>query len=73
MLTTRREDKNLEDQSSFNAMRKENYNEFEGLAKLNQPKDSNEHGDSREEDEENKLDMISAIRSKMNQRRQFRK
>lgn len=66
------EDANMEDQSSFNAMRKENYSESEGLEKLDSPMDSAQHGDKREDDEENHHDMISSIRSKMNMKRQFR-
>ena len=49
---------------------KENYDsDMDGLR---QPTDSNEIGDSREDDEENRHDMISQIRSKMNMKRQFR-
>lgn len=61
------EDANEEDQLSFNALRKENYNSS-NLTK-NQPMDSNEHGDSREDNEENKHDMISSIRRKMMSKR----
>lgn len=67
------EDANMEDQTSFNALRKENYSESAGLAKMGSSRDSNLKGDSREEDEENKKDMISSIRSKMNAKRQFPK
>jgi hypothetical protein len=67
------EDKNLEDQSSFDAMRKENYSESAGLSKLNQPRNSNLKGDEEEDESENKHDMISSIRSKMNKHRQFPK
>jgi hypothetical protein len=67
------EDANEEDQLSYNALRKENYSESEGLAHMDSPMDSNEHGDQREEDAENKHDMISSIRRKMNSRRQFSK
>lgn len=66
------EDANEEDQSSFNALRKENYSESEGLRQLDQPDDSNEHGDKREDDREDRHDRVSAIRSKMSQRRQFK-
>lgn len=61
------EDKNMEDQSSFDALRKENYSESEGLEALDQPHDSNLHGDPREDDEENihDGDIVSAIRRKM--------
>ncbi len=63
------EDANEEDQLSFNALRKENYSESEGLRQLNNPEDSAEHGDDIDSD---KHDMVSAIRSKMNMRRQFK-
>lgn len=67
------EDANEEDQLSYNALRKENYNESEGLVRLDQPRDSNLKGDSEEDESENKHDRISAIRSKMNMKRQFPK
>jgi hypothetical protein len=63
------EDANEEDQLSFNALRKENYNSS-NLDK-SQPRNSNLIGDSEEEDSENKHDMISAIRAKMRKQRQF--
>lgn len=66
------EDANMEDQSSFDALRKENYSESAGLDALDNPHNSSLHGAPREDDEENKHDMISAIRSKMNMRRQFK-
>jgi hypothetical protein len=66
------EDANEEDQMSFGALRKENYSETPGLDELDSPEDSGEHGDSEESDSEDKHDMISTIRSKMNQRRQFK-
>ncbi len=66
------EDANEEDQLSFNALRKENYSESEGLRQLSQPGDSNEHGDSREDSSENKHDRVSAIRAKMKARKQFK-
>lgn len=61
------EDANMEDQSSFGALRKENYSESEGLEALDQPHDSNMKGDSREDSEENihDGDIVSAIRRKM--------
>lgn len=67
------EDANEEDQMSFGALRKENYSESEGLDQLDQPHDSNLHGDSEEKDSENKHDMVSRIMAKMNQKRQFPK
>lgn len=65
------EDANMEDQSSYDAMRKENYSESEGLSKMSQPTDSNETGDEREHDEEDEHDMVSQIRRKMKSRRQM--
>ncbi len=65
------EEPNHEDQYSFDALKKENYSESEGLKQLNQPKDSNEHGDLHEEDEENINDMVDAIRRKIAMKRQF--
>ncbi len=65
------EDANMEDQSSFDALRKENYSESEGLDALDQPHDSNLEGDSREDEAEDIHDMVSKIRSKMNMKRQF--
>lgn len=59
------EDANEEDQSSFNALRKENYNESEGLAQLDSPSDSNEDGRDIDHD---KRDMLSDIRAKMKRR-----
>lgn len=66
------EDANEEDQLSFNALRKENYSESAGLRQLNQPNDSNLHGDDEESDSENKHDMVNVIRRKMSMRRQFK-
>jgi hypothetical protein len=63
------EDANEEDQMSFDALRKENYNDSN--LDVENPKDSAQMGDSEEEDSENKHDMISAIRSKMKSRKQF--
>lgn len=67
------EDANEEDQLSFNALTKENYSESDGLRRLDQPRDSNLKGDSEESDSENKRDRVSAIRSKMMARRQFKR
>lgn len=65
------EDANLEDQLSFDALKKENYSESEGLDDLgDQPHDSNLKGDSREMDAENKHDRIAYMRSKMRAKRQ---
>lgn len=62
------EDANMEDQTSFNALRKENYSESEGLDELDSPKGSNEHG---RDIDGNKHDMVESIRRKMNSKRQF--
>jgi hypothetical protein len=64
------EDANEEDQLSFNALRKENYNDSN--LRTSQPMDSNTHGDEEEKDSENKHDMISSIMRKMKSRQQFR-
>lgn len=56
------EDQNLEDQASFEALMKENYNESEGLDELDQPDDSNLIGDDIDADEH---DMVSSIRKKI--------
>ena len=64
------EEPNNEDQMSFQALKKENYSESDGLDELGE-QHSNEIGDEREDESENKRDMISAIRSKMKSRKQF--
>lgn len=63
------EDKNMEDQASFDALRKENYSESDGLAQLDSPADSNEHG--HELSDEDAHSMISKIRASM-AKRQFK-
>lgn len=59
------EDANEEDQTSFNALRKENYSESEGLKQLDSPSDSNEDG---REIEHDKHGMLDEIRSRMKRR-----
>lgn len=59
------EEPNNEDQMSFEALKKENYSESDGLDQLDQPEDSNLHGDDIDSD---KHDMVSAIRKKMKMR-----
>lgn len=61
------EDANEEDQLSFNALRRENYSESEGLRQLDQPEDSNLIDDPREDREENIHDrsIVGQIRKKM--------
>jgi len=63
------EDANEEDQLSFNALRKENYNS--DFLKMDQPDDSNLKSDDEEMDSHDRHDMISAIRSKMKRNKQF--
>lgn len=58
-----KEDKNNEDDDSYEALRKENYSEESGLNELDEPSDSNEHGDDLEDEDSH--DMVSSIRSKM--------
>jgi hypothetical protein len=64
------EDANMEDQSSYDALRKENYSESAGLKQLDNPDDSGQHGDDIDSDDH---DMIKQIRSKMNKERQFKR
>ncbi len=61
------EEPNNEDQMSFDALKKENYSESEGLDALDEPMDSNESGDPREANEENEHDdsVVGQIRRKM--------
>lgn len=65
------EDANEEDQLSFNALRKENYSESEGLRQLDNPRDSGEHGDTEEMGSHDEHDMVDSIRRKMRAKRQF--
>jgi len=66
------EDPNNEDQMSFEALKKENYSESEGLRELgDQPHDSNLMGDEREDDRSDAHDMVDAIRRKMKSKRQM--
>lgn len=67
------EDANEEDQASFDALRKENYSESEGLHKLISSTTSGMRGDDEESDSEDKHDRVSRIMSKMNAKRQFSK
>lgn len=66
------EDANEEDQASFDALRKENYSESEGLRELDSSMDSGQHGNDEESDSEDKHDRVSRIMSKMNLKRQFK-
>ena len=66
------EDPNNEDQMSFEALKKENYSESEGLRELgDQPHDSNLKSDSEEMDSHDRYDMVDAIRKKMKSKRQM--
>ena len=62
------EDANMEDQSSFNALRKENYSESEGLRQMDSPRDSNLKGDDIDSDA---WDHISEIRKRMRAKRGY--
>lgn len=61
------EDANMEDKASFDALRKEVYDEYSALEQADHPRESNLQGDSEEEDSENQHDrsLVSAIRRKM--------
>ena len=61
------EEPNNEDQMSFQALKKENYNSSD--LDVDDPMDSGEHGDDIDSDDH---DMTSAIRSKMKAKRQFK-
>ena len=61
------EDANEEDQLSFNALRKENYNSSN--LDVENPKDSAQMGDSEETDSENEHDHIDEMRRRMKTRR----
>lgn len=59
------EDANMEDQSSFDALRKESYSESEGLEALDQPHDSNLRSPEHDEEDVDDASIVSAIRAKM--------
>jgi len=59
------EDANMEDKASFDALRKENYSESEGLRKADHPMDSNEHEPAHDEEDVNDRSIVSSIRRKM--------
>lgn len=61
------EDKNMLDDLNYDALRKENYSEQDGLDELDQPMDSGQKGD--DDLEKDKHDMVSSIRSKMKAKR----
>lgn len=61
------EDANMEDRLSFDALRKENYSESDALDQLDQPMDSNLHGDEEEKASENdhSKSIADRVRSRM--------
>lgn len=63
------EDANMEDQTSFNALRKENYSESEGLDELDNPSDSGQRSHRIDKDDH---DMVDKIRRGMSAKRQFK-
>lgn len=64
------EDANMEDKASFDALRKENYDEEYSLDRADNPLDAAMHGDEEEMDSENKHDrsLVGKIRSSMKKR-----
>jgi hypothetical protein len=62
------EDANEEDQMSFDALRKENYSESEGLRQMDSPEDSNEDEPEHEEEDVHDRSIVGQIRSKMKKR-----
>lgn len=58
------EGENLEDDLSWDALRKENYSESEGLEELSSPSDSGQHGDSLEDEDEHGESLVDSIRRK---------
>lgn len=67
-----REHQNLEDQLSYEALRKENYSEQAALDESDHPWDSNEHGNSPDpRDEPDQHDMVGQIRKKIKYKRQI--
>lgn len=59
------EDANMEDKASFDAIRKENYSEADGLDALDQPEDSDEHSPEHEDMDVNDDSLVSSIRRRM--------
>lgn len=59
---------NEADDLNYDALRKENYSESDGLEDLTSPMDSNEHADEIPEDQH---DMVSKLRARMKSRRGF--
>ena len=63
-----KEDKNDEDDDSFNALKKENYSESDGLDDLHDPEDSNLIGDMIDKDDH---DRVGEMRKRMKAKRGF--
>lgn len=61
------EEPNNEDDMSYEALKKENYSESDGLEALDQPEDSNEK--SHEPSDSDEHDMVESIRRKMRAKR----
>lgn len=59
------EEPNNEDDMSFEALKKENYDEADALDAADQPDDSNEHSPEHDEEDVDDKNMVSAIRRKM--------
>lgn len=64
------EDANMEDKASFDALRKENYDEEDALRQADSPRDSAQRADEEESDSENRHDrsLVGKIRSNMKKR-----
>lgn len=63
------ESNNKEDQMSYGALRKENYQEKSAREDASQPMDSGEHGDVLSDEDENNMSMIDKIRRSLKSRR----
>jgi hypothetical protein len=55
----------MEDKASFDALRKENYSESEGLHQLDYSDEANERSPEHEPEDVNDSDIVRAIRRKM--------
>lgn len=61
------EEYNHADEDNFEALKKENYSESDGLTDLTQPEDSNEHGDVLKDADSH--DMVDEIRKRLKSKR----
>ena len=68
VLRNAEEDANMEDKASFDALRKENYDEEDALRQADNPSDAAMHGDEEEMSSHDSHDMVSEIRRKMKKR-----